>query len=131
MGVIFALSAQPSLPHAPDELLDLALKKVAHFGEYAILGALLWRAISGRLSGFPARLLVGVALGSLYAATDEIHQSFVPGRQPAFSDLLIDSVGTAAGLAVLYRFDSSRLTQAAPRLAPGGFGGPQPPSATR
>jgi hypothetical protein len=46
MGVIFVLSAQPSLPHHPDTLLDLILKKAAHMIEYGILASLLWRALS-------------------------------------------------------------------------------------
>jgi VanZ family protein len=38
-----------------------------------------------------------IALGIAYALSDEIHQSFVPGRQGAFLDFAIDSVGVVAG----------------------------------
>jgi len=36
--------------------------------------------------------------GTAYAASDEFHQAFVPGREPAFTDVLIDSAGVALGL---------------------------------
>lgn len=43
-------------------------------------------------------MLVGV----LYAASDEFHQSFVPGRGPSIVDVGIDSLGVLTGiLAVL------------------------------
>ncbi len=43
-------------------------------------------------------MLVGV----LYAASDEFHQSFVPGRGPSIVDIGIDSLGVLTGiLAVL------------------------------
>ena len=36
----------------------------------------------------------------LYAITDEIHQSFVPGRTALLSDVVIDSIGAGAGLLI-------------------------------
>ena len=36
-----------------------------------------------------------------YAATDEMHQLFVPGRSGQVSDVLLDSAGAIAGLALL------------------------------
>ena len=38
---------------------------------------------------------------ALYAATDEVHQLFVPGRSGQVSDVLLDSAGAIAGLALL------------------------------
>ena len=35
-----------------------------------------------------------------YAAIDEFHQSFVPGRTPAISDVLLDTTGGAAAQAI-------------------------------
>ena len=67
-GVIFVLSAITSLSTGLGTW-DLALRKAAHLTEYAILGALLLRA----LRSAPLALLAG----SAYAATDEVHQLFV------------------------------------------------------
>lgn len=41
------------------------------------------------------------AVGSLYAASDEFHQLFVPGRSGRLTDVLIDSAGLLAGILVV------------------------------
>ena len=88
-GVIFAFSSVSDLGTGLGGW-DLLLRKLAHTVEYAILGALLLRALEREL---PA-LVVGVA----YAASDELHQHFVPGRRGAPLDVLIDSAGVALGI---------------------------------
>ena len=95
MGVIFAFSARPdySLPHYG--VWDWIIKKGAHVTEYAVLGWLVQRALGQRRAWWLS-WLVAVA----YAATDEFHQSFVPGRRPAAADVMIDAVGAAIGAAV-------------------------------
>ena len=37
-------------------------------------------------------------VGALYAASDEFHQSFVPGRGPSIIDVGIDSLGVFTGI---------------------------------
>jgi len=93
-AVIFALSSVPSLSTGLGTW-DLVLRKLAHTAEYALLGALLIRAI-----GRPA---VAILAGGLYAASDEIHQSFVRGRHGAWTDVLIDTVGVTIGVVVWKR----------------------------
>lgn len=95
MGLIFLLSAQGSLPQAPDDLLDTVLKKLGHLTEYAVLGILLYRALAPR--GVTAGVLLCTLVCAGYAATDEFHQSLVPGRGPSAADALIDTLGGAAG----------------------------------
>ena len=46
-------------------------------------------------------LLIPWVITTAYAATDEMHQLFVPGRSGQVSDVLLDSAGAMAGLAVL------------------------------
>jgi VanZ family protein len=99
-AVIFALSSQSRpLPFLPDELL--LHDKLLHALEYSVLGALL--VVSLRLAGLRPRpaLVVAVLLGSLYGATDEIHQSFVPGRDAAVLDWVADTLGVALGAAAV------------------------------
>ena len=91
-AVIFAFSSIPSLGTGLGTW-DLALRKVAHGAEFAILAALIWRATRSE----PAALLIA----ALYAATDELHQSFVPGRVGSFTDWAIDLGGIVIGLAFL------------------------------
>jgi VanZ family protein len=92
-ALIFVLSSIPSLSTGLGTW-DLVVRKAAHLTEYAILGALLVRALN--------RPAAAAALAIAYAATDELHQHFVPGRTGAVVDVLIDAVGVVVGI-VLYR----------------------------
>jgi VanZ family protein len=93
-AVIFTISAVPSLDSGLG-VWDTVLRKLAHVGEYAVLGALLYRAVR--------REPAAVFLGSLYAVTDEVHQSFVTGRNGSPVDWLIDTAGVVAGVLLLSR----------------------------
>jgi VanZ family protein len=102
MGAIFTLSAQPALPHHPDTLLDLVLKKAAHVIEYGILAVLLRRALSrGRGALSRSALVIAFLVSVLYAASDEYHQTFVPGRNGTPVDVGIDAVGALVALLVV------------------------------
>src|SRR5260221_1092249 len=94
-GLIFGLSSVPNLG-TDLGTWDLILRKLAHFGEYAVLGLLLVRAFG--------REPLAAAAGVAYAATDELHQHFVRGRHAAFRDVAIDSAGVLAGLLLARRF---------------------------
>jgi VanZ family protein len=93
-AVIFALSSIPDLG-TDLGIWDLIGRKIAHAVEFAILGALLFRALG--------RTAVSVVAGSLYAVSDEVHQSFVEGRVGSPLDWAIDTVGVALGVALLAR----------------------------
>jgi VanZ family protein len=110
MGVIFFLSAQPSLDSGLG-IVDLIGRKVLHFAEYALLTFLWWRALATVTS--PGRaILLAFLLASGYAATDEYHQSFVEGRHGSLLDWAIDSAGAAA-VALRLRMSRGRVRVAA------------------
>ena len=88
-GVIFALSSIPRLGTGLG-VWDTILRKGAHITEYAILALLLVRAVG--------REAPALALGVLYAASDELHQSFVRGRHASPVDVAIDAVGLLVGV---------------------------------
>jgi VanZ family protein len=92
--VIFAFSSIPSLSTGLGTW-DTVLRKSAHVAEYAILGALLYRALG--------REALALAAGIAYAATDELHQRFVHGRHSSPVDVAIDAVGLALGMLVWLR----------------------------
>jgi VanZ family protein len=101
----FLLWLYPKMPEKTIDRIHYALRKTAHFAEYAMLGLLLWRlfyfepALAARRNqAFVAALLVS----ALYAASDEFHQSFVPGREAAARDVLLDTCGAGFGLAALW-----------------------------
>lgn len=87
------------------ELIHIAVRKIAHFLEYAILGFLAARAFrTSPALGFRRRWFV-IALGLIvvYAFLDEYHQSFVPSRTPSIVDSFIDILGGFTVLLVLRR----------------------------
>jgi VanZ family protein len=92
--VIFALSSVPDLGTGLGTW-DTFLRKLAHKAEYAILGALVLRAVRS--------VPVAVLFASAYAVTDEVHQASVRGRHGSPVDWLIDTLGAAFGVALLLR----------------------------
>ena len=99
-GLIFGLS---SISAFGTDLgaLDIVLSKGAHLTEYAVLGLLIvWAS---------RRESVAFALGIAYAASDELHQHFVPGRHGSVLDVVIDTVGIAIGVYLARRAGLSRV----------------------
>ena len=94
-AVIFAFSSIPSLGTGLGTA-DFVLRKIAHATEFAILAALLVRAL--RHTG------LAVAVAIAYAVSDEIHQSFVSGRQGSPRDVGIDAVGVVVGALLASRW---------------------------
>ncbi|HEY3852823.1 MAG TPA: VanZ family protein [Verrucomicrobiae bacterium] len=82
------------------------IRKCAHFTEYGILGAIAWRTFhygAGLAAGNSARTFrLAILFCALYACTDEFHQSFVPDRQPAVLDVIIDTTGAACVLLLIW-----------------------------
>lgn len=109
-GAIFVLSSRPTLP-AP-QLIPHA-DKAAHFVAYLVGGALLAHAVLA--SGAP--LALAVALGWLYGASDEWHQSFVPGRSVDVFDWIADALGVMAGAYLYNRWRARRRRTEAPSPA--------------
>lgn len=97
-------------PHISAGTVDRVVfiaRKCAHLTEYSVFALLLWRAIRRPQKNHPrpwnwreARLTLLLVM--LYAASDEFHQVFVPTRTPALHDVMIDTLGGAAGLFALW-----------------------------
>jgi VanZ family protein len=92
LGLIFFLSAQPHL-QPPVQFSNS--DKTYHLGEYLVLGALMARALRASRAQWSVLMVaaVSVALCSLWAASDEYHQSFVPGRDSSAFDWCADTMG--------------------------------------
>ncbi len=83
---------------------------IAHIIEFGLLAFLTLRAIDpptkifgGRASqnkklSLRAKVFICLILLLLFAASDEWHQHFVPGREVRLSDWLMDALGVLAGL---------------------------------
>ena len=99
MAAIFFVSGLSS-PPVPSVLPDVGLHAVA----YAVLGAALLRGLAdAQWSQVTIRnVLWAVLLAVVYGASDEWHQSFVPGRTPELRDLFSDFVGSVFGASVVW-----------------------------
>ena len=96
-------------PHMSEETINLVhhcIRKTAHFVEYAILGFLIWRVVCSAAAlasrSLARHFRLALLLAAMYAATDETHQLFVPGREAAVLDVLLDTCGAGFGLAVTW-----------------------------
>ena len=79
--------------------VEAVLRKLAHFGIFMLLGVgltgmFVWQK---RVPVWVVVLLIGIAC----AVVDEIHQSFVPGRNPAVFDVVIDTLGVCVGMGLI------------------------------
>ena len=110
MAIIFYESSQPVLPSVVSGFND----KVLHIGGYAVLGALVVRALTDgfrRLVTWRSGLL-SIVLTTAYGLSDEVHQAFVPPREMDPWDLLADATGAtlaAVALAAWLRLARQRV----------------------
>jgi VanZ family protein len=102
-------------PHLAESQIDGIhhfLRKCCHLTEYAILALLVFRALTHSRTTLPPwswpRIGGTLLLVFLYAASDEYHQSFVPGRTALFSDVCIDTGGGAIGLLLAWIYHRCR-----------------------
>jgi VanZ family protein len=96
------------------ETIVYLIRKLSHWSEYFILGILLMRALKAQIPRQPAlrRMLWSILLATLYAVTDEYHQTLVPGRSANLLDVVIDSFGALCGTLCCHlrnRSDNSSL----------------------
>jgi VanZ family protein len=82
-------------------------RKSCHLMEYFILALLTWRAIhqprpDQRRPWRWDEAGLTIAIVFTYAASDEFHQVFVPGRTALVTDVLIDTSGGLLGLPLLW-----------------------------
>ncbi len=116
MAAIFYLSAQPSV--GPE--LPAFTRVIAHFSEYALLAALWAWALAPLESGASTAarrgsaslgrraIPVAAAICVAYALSDELHQSFVEGRDSDPLDVLADCLGIAFALYLVSRLSARR-----------------------
>jgi VanZ family protein len=101
MGLIFFLSAQPDLPHAPGPWLDTLVKKIGHAAAYGVLAWFYLRVLCQHLGGartLTALRVVSAGLALIYAMSDEYHQTLVPGRNGNLFDVAVDGVGACSAM---------------------------------
>lgn len=83
-------------------LSDFIVRKASHFTEYFILYILLYRAINKKKDLDIKTVISAILIVFLYACSDEFHQAFVPGRGPAFRDVMVDTCGGLTASLFMY-----------------------------
>ena len=86
--------------------------KVIHAGVYALLGALIWRALwlRRRLSIRKATIMA-VVLATLFGLSDEFHQTYTPRRSADWRDLVADATGALVAALACAAFVARRRQQ--------------------
>ena len=117
MAVIFSLSHQPA---AQSSELSMAVmgfvgriftafvefvghdvfRSIAHALEYCGLGLLLFNAIYQTTR--KPKIMIPFLIGIFYSVTDEVHQIFIEGRAFQLTDIAVDALGSAVGVASGY-----------------------------
>jgi len=111
--VPYLLWLDPHLSIAAVLTIHIVLRKLAHVLSYAVLAALLWRALLGQalLLRMWAVALVALLAAATHAVLDELYQSFVPSRTASARDVAIDLGGALIGLAICWLFALRRKPQ--------------------
>lgn len=81
----YTLSLQP----------EFIVRKLGHFGLFSLLGAAVCFAARSKRTA--------VLLAVSFAVLDEVHQSFTPGRECRFGDILLDSAAVVCGVLIMWR----------------------------
>ena len=100
MVVIFGGSSIGNIPRVGDRTLDAVVHRAAHLIEFAILGALVMRAISANRPVTKREIIITLIIVVLYCASDEFHQRFTPGRSSELASVLFDALGGLIGVGV-------------------------------
>lgn len=109
---IFFISEESEPPQPP--ITFPGLDKLEHALAFGILGALAYLALGvRRREGRPdfRPILLAVLVVTLYAVFDELHQSFVPGRDPSFYDGLADAGGAVLAVTLVWKLFKRALSR--------------------
>lgn len=134
MGIIFLFSHQPatissntsrnaSLIFSNIEFFKILftifpIRKIAHFFLYFCLSFLIYKTFFNweYFEKLENIYFASIFISFLYACTDEIHQIFVIGRGPNFSDVLIDTSGAIICMIFIFIFNSIKFKYLKRRL---------------
>lgn len=99
MATIFYFSSQS---YIPTPYLFTNQDKLFHLLIYGLLGVLFLLSFRYRSPGYSRKqIMTAVMLASLYGMSDELHQSFVPGREADLLDWLADTTGALVAVLIL------------------------------
>ncbi|EIT86247.1 hypothetical protein A374_06596 [Fictibacillus macauensis ZFHKF-1] len=88
--------------------IEFFIRKLSHFSVYFLLAILLYRALAPHCKRLGWRFFFAWVVTIAYAASDELHQHFTPGRSMHAEDVMLDSFGGLVGLLLALAFTSWR-----------------------
>lgn len=80
------------------EIVHFIIRKSAHFIAYFILGLLIFHTVRLYIARHIRAFVCALFISFIYAASDEFHQTFIPGRSGELRDVFIDSAGALTGI---------------------------------
>ena len=119
-GIVYyaILLFEKFIPNITFDTASFIVRKTAHATEYLLLGffwcktVIYWHRLQdvhrGAPTGFLKIFLSSWIIPVLYAISDEIHQSYVPGRSCELRDMCIDAFGALLGVLLAYAFQHHR-----------------------
>jgi VanZ family protein len=111
MAIIFGFSSIPSQKMPSFGGFDFSVKKIGHALGYGLLAVAYLHGLGKE------RHWLAWLMALLFSATDEFHQSFVPGRNPSLWDVfLYDNLGALVGLWVGSLFIKRAKPDTSPRI---------------
>lgn len=102
------------------DAIDHPIRKTAHAMEYAVLGFLTAGIFADQKNLGKLRIFIPWLIAAGYAATDEFHQLFVPGRSGQVSDVILDSAGAALGVLLMTGIEWLRVRKMAQKEGQNG-----------
>lgn len=103
MVVIFMLSSRPRFTATGGYTEDFLIFKTLHACEYGYLALLMFNASYKTVARkLPHAIGLAGLLSMAYAATDELHQLFIPTRSGTLRDIFIDSIGIVVVLFIIH-----------------------------
>ena len=118
MAALFCFSSLSQRPPTPGLQGFRWDDKLQHAVAYAILGALVWRALADHQA--LRRAVMALLISAAYGIADEVHQAFVPGRECSFLDWVMDAAGATIAVALLLVFRDLRSLNTNTTCAKGG-----------
>lgn len=103
-GIIFFFSANPTTSTSEIHWQDFIVKKTLHVIFFGTLATLFYRALRLSEVGKQKAGSISIIFAFLYGVTDEIHQSFTPGRMPRAYDVFFDTIGAVLAIYIIWKW---------------------------
>jgi len=101
MMTIFAFSSRQKIALTDSYAISFLFFKTLHLIEYAFLYVVSYRAFLNTISKKKSSYVYACIFVTVYAISDEFHQSLVPTREGKLRDVIIDMIGGGLGWIML------------------------------